>query len=124
MLLHDIDHIFNEILKEEYYEPIEIKSAFDSDYIKYESKGYNHDNLSLEDYLIIIGPYLEDMINNKKAHGKWKIQLVMRIIFVSSSNTSELREMHTKSNNIRVVLKLMMLLMKFLNLFLNDIRKD
>ena len=64
------------------------------------------------------------MINNKKAHGKWKIQLVMRIIFVSSSNTSELREMHTKSNNIRVVLKLMMLLMKFLNLFLNDIRKD
>ena len=69
---HDIDHIFNEILKEEYYEPIEIKSAFDSDYIKYESKGDNHDNLSLEDYLIIIGPYLEDMINNKKAHGKWK----------------------------------------------------
>ena len=64
------------------------------------------------------------MINNKKAYGKWKIQLVMRIIFVSSSNTSELREMHTKSNNIRVVLKLMMLLMKFLNLFLNDIRKD
>ena len=66
---HDIDHLFNEIPKEEYYEPIEIKSAFDSNYIKYESKGDNDDNLSLEHYLIMIRPDLEDMINNQKAHG-------------------------------------------------------
>ena len=50
----------------------------------------------------MIRPYLEDMVNYPKAHGEWKIQLVMRIIFVSSLNTSELREMHTKSNNIEI----------------------
>ena len=51
----------------------------------------------------MIRPYLEDMINYPKAHGEWKSQLVMRIIFVSSLNTSELREMHTKSNNIEIM---------------------
>ena len=70
----------------------------------------------------MIRPYLEDMINNKKAHEEWKIQLVMRIVFVSSLNTSELREMHTKSNNIEIMsgTETNDLLMKFLN----DIRKD
>ena len=51
----------------------------------------------------MIRPYLEDMINNQKAHGGWKIQLVMRITFVSSLNTSELREMHTKRNNNEIM---------------------
>ena len=39
-ITHDIDHLFNEINKD-YYEPIEIKSAFDGNYIEYESKGDN-----------------------------------------------------------------------------------
>ena len=70
----------------------------------------------------MIRPYLEDMIDNKKADGEWKIQLVMRINFVSYLNTSELREMHTKSNNIEIMsgTETNDLLMKLLN----DIRKD
>ena len=42
------------------------------------------------------------MIDNHKAHGEWKIQLVMKIIFISSLDTSEFREMHTKSDNIGI----------------------
>ena len=34
---HDIKYLFNEITKEDYYEPAEIKSAFDGNYIKYEN---------------------------------------------------------------------------------------
>ena len=83
-ITRNIDYLFNEIPKEEYYEPIEIKSAFDGDYIKYESRGDNDNNLSLEEYLNIIRPYLGDMIDNHNAHGEWKIQLVMKIIFISS----------------------------------------
>ena len=83
-ITRNIDYLFNEIPKEEYYEPIEIKSAFDGNYIKYESRGDNDDNLSLEEYLNIIRPYLGDMIDNHKAHGEWKIQLVMKLIFISS----------------------------------------
>ena len=70
----DKSHLFNEITKEDYYEPIKIKSAFDGSYIQYESRGDNDDNISLEEYLNIIRPYLRDMINNHKAQGEWKIQ--------------------------------------------------
>ena len=108
------------------YKPIKIKHAFDDNYIKNESRGDKYNNLSLEEYLNIIRPYLRDMIDNHKALGEWKIQLIMRIIFVSSLDINEIHIMHTKSDNIEFlrVLKLMMLLMNFLNLFLEDIKKD
>ena len=51
-ITRNIDNLFNEINKEDYYEPIEIKSAFNGNYIEYESKG-DKDNLSLEEYLDI-----------------------------------------------------------------------
>ena len=40
-IISDIRYLFNEISKEDYYEPIEIKSAFDGNYIEYESRGDN-----------------------------------------------------------------------------------
>ena len=64
----DIRYLFNEISKKDYYKPIEIKSAFEGNYIEYESRGDNDDNLLLEKYLNIIRPYLRDMIDNHKAH--------------------------------------------------------
>ena len=48
--------------------------------------------------------YLRGMINNHKAKGKWKIQLTMRIIFVSFTDSNEIREMHTKSDNITITI--------------------
>ena len=99
----DISHLFNEITKEDYYEPIEIKSAFDGSYIEYESRGDNDDNLSLEEYLNIIRLFLRDMINNHKAHGEWKIQLVMKINFISSLDDNEFRVMYTKSDNVEIM---------------------
>ena len=91
--MHDIRYLFNEITKEDYYEPVEIKSAFNGNYIEYESRGDNDDNLSLEEYLNTIRPDLRDMIDNHKAHKEWKIQLIMRIIFVSSLETNEIHTM-------------------------------
>ena len=43
------------------------------------------------------------MIDNHKAHSEWKIQLVMKINFISSLGTDEFREMHTKSDNIEII---------------------
>ena len=71
--------------------------------MEYESRGDNDRNLSLEDYLNIIRPFLKDMINNHKAHGEWKIQLIMRINFISSLDTGEFRIMHSKSNNVEIM---------------------
>ena len=74
----------------------------------------------------MIRPYLEDMINNHEGQGEWKIQLEMKIIFVSSLNTSELREMHTKSNNIEIMsgTETGDVINEFFTLFLKDIKKD
>ena len=68
--------------------------------MEYESRGDKDRNLSLEDYLNIIRPFLKDMINNHKTYGEWKIQLIMRINFISSLDTGEFRIMHSKSNNV------------------------
>ena len=44
------------------------------------------------------------MIDNHKARGEWKLQLAMRIIFVSFTDVNETREMHTKSDNITIMI--------------------
>ena len=59
-------------------------SAFNNNYIEYESKGDKIKNLSPKEYLVIIRPYLSDMINDHKTQSEWKIQLTMRINFISS----------------------------------------
>ena len=43
------------------------------------------------------------MIDNHKALGEWKIQLIMRIIFVSSLYINEIHIMHTKNDNIELM---------------------
>ena len=43
------------------------------------------------------------MINNHKAQGEWKIQLVMKINFISSLGADEYREMYTKSDNVEIM---------------------
>ena len=50
-ITRDIDYLFNEITEEGCYEPVEIKSAFDGNYIEYESRGDKDDNSSLENIL-------------------------------------------------------------------------
>ena len=57
-----------------------------------------------EEYLNTIRPYLRDMMDDHKAHGEWKIQLVMKINFISSLATDEFREMYTKSDNIEIMI--------------------
>ena len=69
----------------------------------YESKGDKDVRLSIDEYFNIVRPYLKDMIDDHKSKGEWKIQLSMRIIFVSFTDANETREMHTKSDNITIM---------------------
>ena len=43
------------------------------------------------------------MIDDHKAKGEWKIQLTMRIIFVSFTDANETREIHTESDNTTIM---------------------
>ena len=57
----------------DHYEPKKTASAFNNSYIQYESMGDKDKNLSVEEYIDVIRPYLSDIINNHKAQGKWRI---------------------------------------------------
>ena len=90
-------------ISEDYYKPIIVNSAFNNNYIQYESKGDKI--LTIEEYLSMIESYLVDMINDHKNQGEWKIQLSAEINFISSKQDSdETRIMHTKSNNIEIAI--------------------
>ena len=52
----------------------------------------------------MIRPYLSDIINDHKTQGEWKIQLIIAINFISSKDSNETRTMHTKSDNIEIVI--------------------
>ena len=71
--------------------------------MEYESRGDKDRNLSLQEYLNIIEPFLRGMMNNHKNHREWKIQLMMWINFVSSLDTDELHIMYTRSNNVEIM---------------------
>ena len=67
------------------YESILIKTGFDNNnnleynYLEYRSGG--NDSLNFEEYLNLIKPYLNDLINTYKDIGEWKIQLTAQINF-------------------------------------------
>ena len=44
------------------------------------------------------------MINDHKTQGKWKIHLTMAINFFSSKDSEEIRTMHSKSENIEILI--------------------
>ena len=69
----------------------------------------------------MIKPYLSDLINNHKTHGlvryhsgdetwlektssEWKIKLTMAINFISSKDSDETRSIHTKSDNVEIMI--------------------
>ena len=44
------------------------------------------------------------MVNDQKKSGDWKIQLIMKINFISSENFNETRDMHSKSDKFEIMM--------------------
>ena len=63
-----------------YYKPTLVKSGYNNNYTRYESKGDKI--LTVKEYLSLIEPYLADMINNCKSKGEWKIQVTAELNFI------------------------------------------
>ena len=80
------------------YKPVLIRAGFNNNYLEYGSDGNN--SLSFMEYLNLIKPYLEDLINEKKTKGEWKLQGAAKISFVSlKPDSDETRLVYTRSNN-------------------------
>ena len=77
-------------------------------------------NLSIKKYINMVKPYLSDIINGHKTSGleryssrnktwveetpsEWKIRLTMAINFISSTDSDKTCTMHTKSNNVEIM---------------------
>ena len=43
------------------------------------------------------------MIDYQKTKGEWKIQITMRIIFISIIDKNQTQVMHTKSDNVEIM---------------------
>ena len=96
--------MFDEVIEEDYYKPILVKSSFKGNYKYYESRGDKEKRLSVKQYLNKITPYLYDLINDHRiARRVWKIQISMRANFISSKDTGKIRTIYIWSDNVRIM---------------------
>ena len=87
--------------KKDYYKPKRVSNFWDDNYIEYESNGDKNRNLSREEYLNKIKPYLKNIIIDLQNSDTWKIQLTIAINFVSSKYGDKERLMHSRNGNIK-----------------------
>ena len=88
---------------DDYDKPIEIKSAFNGNYVLYESNGDKNGLLSIYEYFNKIKPSLRDLIDFYNTKGEWKVQLSMHISFKILFNIIENQIMHSKSDNVEIM---------------------
>ena len=101
--IRDIENLFYKFVKEDYYKPILVKSSFKGNY-KYKSKGDKEKRLSVKQYLNKITPHFHDLINDHRiARRVWKIQISMRVNFISSKDTGETRTTFVWSDNVKIM---------------------
>ena len=55
------------------YQAIRVDNFWDNNYIEYESNGNKNKNLSVQEYVDEIKPYLRDIIINLQKSDEWEI---------------------------------------------------
>ena len=87
--------------EEDYYKPKRVSHFWNNNYIEYENSGDKNINLSLDEYLNKIKPYLRNIIIDLQNSDAWKIQLTIAIDIISSKDAEEERVMDSMSNKIK-----------------------
>ena len=108
----------------DYYRPIRTDDGFGGrrnnyiDYIEYKSRGDRYENLSPEEYLDMIRPYLRDLINNHKSQeelnneandsgterGEWKVQPAMQNNCISTKDFKEIHTIYSASKPVETLM--------------------
>ena len=89
--------------KKDVYKPIKISGAFSDNFVEYKSNSNKDKSIPITRYLNNIREHLRKLINDKRKKRECKIQLIMKINFISSKNFIESRDMHCESHNIEVM---------------------
>ena len=98
--LHGLEQLFNDDV---YYKPIEVKSSFKGNYVKYESNGDKDRSLTITFNFLKVESFLYDLIDFYKTIGEWKIQLSMQVNFITDNNDDKGLILHTKSDNVEIM---------------------
>ena len=89
--IRDIEILFDEASKEDYYKPILVKGSFKKKYKYYESRGDKEKRLSVKQCLNKITPNLYDLVNDHRIGRRvWKIRISMHVNFISSKDVGKL----------------------------------
>ena len=103
--IKDIGDWFDLSIAKDHYKPVILNTAFNNNYMEYESEGDKDKTLTINKYLDKVRLYLVDMINDHKTKSEWKIQLTIAINFISSkSDSDETCIMYSKSNNTEIMI--------------------
>ena len=85
----------------DYYKLIKTRSAFNDNYELYVSNGDEHS--STNEYFDKITIDLQNLINNKKEQGERKLQITMKIIFISFNDNDKQQIMYIKSDVVNIM---------------------
>ena len=102
--IRDIENLFDESSEEDYYKPILVKSSFKSNFKYYESRADKENRLSVRQYPNKITSHLYDFINDHRiARRVWKIQISVRVNFISSKDTVETSTIYVWIENVSIL---------------------
>ena len=82
--------------KKKKYKPVRVNNICINNYIEYESNVERNKTLSVEEYL--------DKLDHVKKSQTWKIQLTIANNFITSIGIDEERVMHSKCDNIEIMI--------------------
>ena len=100
-IIRDIRTLFEQH-KEDYYKPKRVSYFWNNNYIEYEGNGDKNRNLSLDEYLKKVEPYLRNIITDLQNSDPQTIQLTITINSISAKDAKEERVMHSRSDNIAI----------------------
>ena len=86
------------------YKPITVSNFWNNNFIKYESNGERDINLLVKEYINKSKPNLKYIITDLQKSGTWKIWLTIAINFNFSKDTDEEQVMHSKTDNIEIMI--------------------
>ena len=102
-IIRDISNL-SEHEEKDYYKPVRVGNFRSNNYTEYESHGDRLITLSVEEYPNKIRLYLKDIRNDLKESNMWKVQLMIAINFMSSKDNDEEYVVHSKSDNMEMMI--------------------
>ena len=88
-IIRDIRTLFEKEEGEDCYKPKRVSKFPNNNYIEYESNGDKNRNLSLDEYLNKVEPYLSNAIIDLENSNAWKVHLTIAINFIFSKDAEE-----------------------------------